>query len=252
MNILPASSRRSFRRGPFHIHRVSPGLMLGDGWEDTGIAGLGCFDHAHLEEGLLVAMHQHRNDEIVSYLRSGRMVHEDSDGIRAVLSPVHLMGMNAGSGFWHEETVPVGQVEMLQIFIRPEADELPPDLQFCDLPEASSSGAWRLIAGPRSDAGPLYVRQQVRVLDAQLHAGTTLEIPRQMGYDTQFLYVFRGLASVGGHTLRSGDGAGWTEPPPKSIQNTAEGETTDLVLFQIDTSARFTRSGTLSGGIARS
>lgn len=244
MTILPASTRRSFRRGPFQIHRVQPGLAWGDRSSDTGIAGLGCFDHAHLDTGLVVAMHQHRNDEIVSYLRNGTMVHEDSDGVRALLSPTHLMGMNAGIGFWHEESVPVGQVDMLQIFIRPETDNLPSDLQFCDLLHPVSVGQWRLIAAPPVDNPPLFVRQRVRVLDTQLSIGASLNIPSEPSYDASFLYVFHGQITIDGHQLNSGDGASGLA---HSAFATATSNTADLVMFQIDTRARFTRSGTLSG-----
>lgn len=64
-------------------------------------------------------MHEQRNDEIVSYLRSGRMRHPDLAGTSEVISRDLLMVMNAGSGFSHEETV-VGDdpIEMLQIFVR--------------------------------------------------------------------------------------------------------------------------------------
>jgi hypothetical protein len=58
-----------------------------------------------------------RNDEILSYIWRGTMVHEDSAGYRIPLSPRKLMMMNAGRGFWHEESTPSEPVEMLQIFV---------------------------------------------------------------------------------------------------------------------------------------
>lgn len=59
---------------------------------------LSAIDHANLNVGTVVAMHQHRDDEILSYLCRGVMIHEDSDGNRVELSPRRLMMMNAGSG----------------------------------------------------------------------------------------------------------------------------------------------------------
>ena len=48
--------------------------------------------------------------------------------------------MNAGSGLYHEETVPEGgeTVEMLQIFLRPRGHELPPSYSSNNLNEAYS------------------------------------------------------------------------------------------------------------------
>jgi len=74
-------------------------------------------------------MHEHRNDEIISYLRSGRMQHTDSAGRSEVISPDRLMVMNAGAGFSHEEAV-LGDdpIEMLQIFVRPQAANMEPSV----------------------------------------------------------------------------------------------------------------------------
>lgn len=105
--------------GPFQIRRVHPGAGLGSG-DDRGFSGLGLIDHANLSLGLTVPMHEHRNDEIISYLRSGEMLHRDSDGRSEIVSPTRLMVMNAGASFHHEEAVQGSNpIEMLQIFVRP-------------------------------------------------------------------------------------------------------------------------------------
>ena len=117
---------------------------------DPGFGLLGAFDHARLQPGVVVAMHQHRNDEIFSYMRRGTMLHEDTSGARLPLTPTHVAVMNAGSGMWHEERVPDDgePVEMLQIFVRPREDELPPNFQSREFPQAESLNAWRLLVGP--------------------------------------------------------------------------------------------------------
>lgn len=122
--------------GPFQLRRIRPGISFGQAG-DAGFGGLGVIDHAKLQPGLVVGMHEHRNDEIISYMRAGRMKHTDSAGRSEVLSSDRLMVMNAGRGFSHEEEV-VGadQIEMLQIFVRPEASDLTPDVQFVDLDES--------------------------------------------------------------------------------------------------------------------
>jgi len=91
-------------QGPFQLRRIRPGVSLGR-TDDPGFGGLGLIDHARLQRGLVVKMHEHRNDEIISYLRSGRMQHTGSAGRSEVISPDRLMVMNAGAGFSHEEAV---------------------------------------------------------------------------------------------------------------------------------------------------
>ena len=96
----PASDRQPIGQGAFQLQRIRPGLRWGDP-TDAGLGPLGLIDHSVVLPGLEVPMHQHRNDEILSYVRHGRVVHEDSTGVQQVLTPTYLMLMSAGSGFSH-------------------------------------------------------------------------------------------------------------------------------------------------------
>jgi redox-sensitive bicupin YhaK (pirin superfamily) len=230
--------------GPFQLRRIWPGASLGRA-EDAGFGGLGLIDHARLQPGLLVRMHEHRNDEIISYLRSGRMRHTDSSGTSEVISPDRLMVMNAGHGFSHEEAV-VGNepIEMLQIFVRPEAADLEPDVQFLSLNEAERNGQWRLLTGPVGSAAPSFVRQAIYLYDAHVSAGANIDLPTVPGVD-QWLYVFRGKVSVGGQQAETHTAL--TFGADESVRNVMALTETDLVLFLVDRRAPFSRAGTLSG-----
>jgi hypothetical protein len=130
MKILSAAVNRAFRQGPFQIRRIRPGQVLGS-MADPAVGPLSVIDRANLDVGTIVPMHEHNNDEILSYLWRGAMVHEDSDGNKVVLSPNRLMMMNAGRSFWHEQYAPEEPVEMLQIFIRPREADLPGRVSIC-------------------------------------------------------------------------------------------------------------------------
>ena len=52
-----ADERLQIGSGPFRIFRIFPGLPIGDS-EDKGFGPLGAFDHAYLDPGALVAMHE--------------------------------------------------------------------------------------------------------------------------------------------------------------------------------------------------
>src|SRR6266851_6660603 len=163
--------------GPFQLRRIRPGVALGR-TDDTGFGGLGLIDHARLQPGLVVKMHEHRNDEIISYMRSSRMQHTDSAGRSEVISPDRLMVMNAGAGFSHEEAVIGGDpIEMLQIFVRPEAANMKPDVQFVGLDEATRLDRWRLLVGPAGSAAPSFVRQAIYLYDTHLSAGGSIDLP---------------------------------------------------------------------------
>ena len=238
-----ASERLEFGRGGFQIRRVLPGLCLQNA-NDPGFGPLGAFDHARLQPGVVVAMHQHRNDEIFSYMRRGTMLHEDTSGARLPLTPTHFAVMNAGSGMWHEERVPEDgePVEMLQIFVRPREDELPPNFQHRESPQTESLNAWRLLAGPELSKAPFTLRNAVWIHDGHLDRAS-LRTPSVAGLDGH-LYVFRGEISASDHRLTAGDsliilGA-------ETVEVSAP-ESADLIFFQVDRAAPASRSGTLSG-----
>lgn len=245
---LDPSTHMQRAQGPFQIRRMHPGAMLGNA-ADGGFGGLGLIDRANLSPGLKVAMHEHRDDEIVSYLRQGTMVHQDSTGVTEEVRPDRLMVMNAGRGFSHEETVPgPGNVHMLQIFIRPSEAGMKPGVQFHDLAETYSLNAWRLLAGPEGSGATATVRQQALLHDVRLEVGHTLTLPARPGFDG-WLYVFDGEISLrsddaDGHAMKAHDAVALVDHGTASITATT---TSDLVLFLIDRTAAASRAGTLSG-----
>ncbi len=123
-HIDKANKRRKVSRGPFTSRFLPLGRTLKDS-ADHGIAQIGRLGTCH---PLRKTMRVHLNEEILSYLRRGTMQHKDSDRNKVGIHSRHLMLMNAGSGIHHEEGVPEGDetVEMLQVFIRPEAGDLKP------------------------------------------------------------------------------------------------------------------------------
>ena len=128
-----------------------------------------------MKKGLTIKMHEHVNDEILSYISAGVTYHKDSAGFEVPIARGKLMMMNAGESFWHEEKVKEGEVDMLQIFVRPNKTNLSPEIQFHDKPVDNSD--WYVMVGPEGSEAPLYLRQNVYILDAHPKAGEELEIP---------------------------------------------------------------------------
>jgi len=241
MKILRDNATRAFRRGPFQVKRMRPGAILGVG-TDPAFGPLSVIDHANLDVGTVVSMHEHNNDEILSYMWRGTMVHEDSAGHRIPISSSKLMMMNAGESFWHEESTPDVPVEMLQIFIRPHTADLPGRVQFYDPPQKLPDGEWHLIAGPESSNAPLKIRQRVFVSDAHLEKSSQLRVPGVEGMNP-WLYVMDGAVTLGKARLGKGDAA---TDFAAAARISAETETT-LVLFLVDRSAPASKAGTISG-----
>jgi quercetin 2,3-dioxygenase len=241
LRILPADAGQTFEQGSFRIRRIRPGAILGsDG--DLAFGPLSVIDHARLGVGTLVRMHEHKNDEILSYMWRGSMVHEDSTGQRIVVSPERLMMMNAGASFRHEESTPDGPVEMLQIFIRPRQADLPGVVQFHDR-LAVRSEQWSLIGGPQESDAPLKIRQRVMVHDARLESGQAI-VPLSAPGLTPWLYCMDGTVNVGQVRLEKGEAATDLDDPLPKVHAHADAT---LVLFLVDRLAQSSTAGTISG-----
>jgi redox-sensitive bicupin YhaK (pirin superfamily) len=240
---LTRSKKRRHGSGEFGIEILHPGLALQG--SDSGLGALGRVDHALVTEGTVVRMHPHRDDEILTYLRRGRVRHEDTVGHVEEISARRLMMMNAGHTFQHQETVVEGPLEGLQIFLRPRAADLEPQVQFHDMGEARSLGTWRLIAGPRD--APLEVRADAWVHDLFLAAGEEVHVPLVPDgiENARLLYLFEGEVRVGDVTLAPGESV-ILDPGIATVVATRD---SDLVLFTTNLAAPVFRGGMFSGNI---
>lgn len=193
-------------------------------------------------------MHPHRDDEILTYLRTGKVRHRDSEGFTGIISNQHLMMMNAGATFYHEEKVleEAGVLGGLQIFLRPEVAGLPPQVQFHQLQEPYSVNRWRKIAGNGEDY-PLQVRSNTWLMDLRLEAGKEILLPELPIEDAAFLfYVFNGEIQVTHETvIKTGESLLIENEGPTFSAN----ETSDIVLFITQTNAVYFDGGMYSGNL---
>lgn len=233
--------------GGFGIQILYPGLIRPQ-LNDSGFSTIGRIDHAHLKPGTLIPMHLHKDDEILTYLRSGYVKHQDSEGYTDIISNQRLMMMNAGASYSHEERVLAegGVLEGLQIFIRPETADLPPMVQFAQLPDTYSDNRWRKIAGNGIDY-PLQLRSNTWLMDLRLKKGEEIALPEAPSENCTFLfYVFDGKINVNETmTLVAGESALIEAERPVFYAV----QTSDIVLFITQTNADRFDGGMYSGNL---
>lgn len=242
MQILRAHQSSTHGKDDFQIRRVRPGAISGPD-ADPALGPLAAFDHGTLKTGKVVKMHEHQNDEILSYMWRGIVVHEDSAGHRIPISANNLMMMNAGESFWHEEAAIEGPVEALQIFVRPREVDLPALVAFHARPDGTPEGQWGWIAGPEESGAPLIFRNKVHLYDVRLHNGSEIEVPIIEGL-TPFLYVMDGIVEIDGERLGKGDAVSDAEQALPLVRALGDAS---LVLFLVDRTATGSKAGTISG-----
>jgi redox-sensitive bicupin YhaK (pirin superfamily) len=235
------------QHGGFGIQILYPGLVR-PALKNTGLFTIGRIDHARIAPGTLIPMHPHRDDEILTYLRSGNVKHLDSEGHTGIISNLKLMMMNAGANFYHEEKVleEGGILEGLQIFIRPEVAGLKPQVQFHELQDAFSINQWRKMAGKGGDY-PLQIRSDTWLMDMRLEKGEEVLLPEIPGENKASLfYVFAGEIQVNGDlNLRAGESVLIENESP--LFNALE--PSDVVLFITQTNAAYFDGGMYSGNL---
>lgn len=227
--------------GPIQI--LYPGASTGN--TDTGIGSIGRIDHAFFKGRQRINMHPHVNDEILSYFRSGKVHHTDSEGFHATIGGKHLMLMKAGKLFYHEEDID-GEAEPqegLQIFIRPGEKDLKPEVIFQELEEFYSDDKWRLLASPTSQTAFRF-SSQTWLYDVKLSAGSIIAPPEMPGKDlTALLYVYQGAVTVNQISLGKQEALLFRD---EEISIQTEGGA-ELVLFLTDEEKPIYKDGMFSG-----
>jgi len=228
-------------QGKFRIHFNFPGRVVSD-HDDHGYGPLATVVESFMDPGTLIRMHQHRNEEIISWVPNGVMRHDDRQGNNLVTDPEHLMVMNAGRGFWHSEETLANDppLRMLQIFVRPHSLNLEPDIQHEPISDLIAN-EWRHLFGPEGTDAPLFVRNDVDFYDCRLDAGATVMLPSRPDWHT-YLYVFEGAVDIGDESVGYTESALVTDHSDVTVTAT---EDSTIVAFAINPDAPITRQGTI-------
>jgi len=178
--------------------------------------------------------HGHRNMEIISYVLSGELAHEDSIGNIKGIPPGDVQRMSAGTGVVHSEFNHAKDqtTHFLQIWIEPNELEVQPSYEQKTIPLESKQGKLCLVASP----GGLDHSVKIHA-DAKLYAGLfdgaqTAELtldPRRKAY----VHLIRGSLTVNGQVLSGGDALFLENESNLSI---SEGKNAEVLVFDLSAS----------------
>lgn len=175
--------------------------------------------------------HPHRHAEIVSYVTEGVLRHTDSFGHEADVEAGGMQLISAGSrGMVHKETNPQAQPEAhYQLWLIPDRRDT--DFAYHDLtpPAEERRGQFRLYVSPDGRGKSMPVNTDAYVYAGQFSPEHTPSYDLTEGRGA-WVQVVDGTVSVGGVTLRAGDGAGFTVPDELSFSFDEE---TELLLVDV-------------------
>lgn len=176
-------------------------------------------------------MHPHENMEILTWILSGSVVHEDSTGARGEIRPGDIQRMSAGTGVFHSEAngSQTEPVRLLQIWLLPEKEGLEPSYEEKHFPEEERRNALRMIASREADNGAAKIHQDARVYASLLDQDAQVEHELAPGRHA-WVQVARGEVNLNGTTLSEGDGAAVSEETKLTLKAVSPAE---ILLFDL-------------------
>lgn len=206
-------SRHSFSFADYH----DPAHM--------GFRNLRVINEDRVAPGQGFGTHGHRDMEIISYVLSGELAHQDSMGTGSVIRPGDVQRMTAGSGVRHSEMNPSREhaAHFFQIWLLPERAGIQPGYEQKRFDAEEKRGRLRLVAARDGREGAITLHA-----DAELYAGL-LATGEQARLDLRpgrhgWIQVASGSVLVNGQTLDAGDGAAVSDEPTIAVTAASDAE----------------------------
>lgn len=176
--------------------------------QHMGWGNLRVINEDRIAPGTGFGTHGHRDMEIISYVLSGNLAHQDSMGNIKGIPPGDVQRMSAGSGVRHSEFnhAKGEQTHFLQIWIEPNVQGIEPSYEQKTVPEATKRGQLELVASPEAGENTVKIHADARMyaglLDGAEQASLPLD-PQRKAY----VFLVRGRLNANGQTLHAGDAA---------------------------------------------
>lgn len=151
--------------------------------------------------------HPHRDMEIVTYIISGAIEHQDSMGNGTVIRAGEVQRMTAGTGVLHSEFNHSQEEELhlLQIWIFPEEENLEPGYEQKLFSQEQKQNRLCLIGSRDGRDGSLMIHQDVDLYASVVETGERVSLPGIEGRRV-FVQIVSGDFEVHSERLGAGDG----------------------------------------------
>ncbi len=231
--------------------RIRPSTSRGHanhGWLDTyysfsfsnyydpkhmGFRDLRVINEDRVSAGRGFGAHPHNDMEIITYIIDGELSHRDSTGTEATIRQNDVQRMSAGTGVVHSEYNNSDKpVHLLQIWIMPEANDLPPSYEDRTFNREEKQNQLRLIASRDGRGGSTKINQDASVYASLLDSGKSLALDLPAGRHA-WVQLISGELEINGTRLSAGDGAAISDEPKLTLASVAGNGVTEFLLFDL-------------------
>lgn len=208
--------RRAAERGQTRLDWLDSrhSFSFADYWDPRfmGFGALRVINDDFIAPGGGFPTHGHRDMEILTWVVEGAVEHKDSLGSGGVIRAGEAQRMTAGSGIRHSEFNPScrDSLRLLQIWLEPNARNLPPSYEQRNFAESLQRNNWALLASPDSEDGALALNQDARIFAARFQAQDRL-LHNLLRGRRAWVQLVRGKIQLSDIILEEGDGLGVSE-----------------------------------------
>jgi len=207
MEIRRAADRGHANHGWLDTHHT---FSFADYYDEDhmGFRVLRVINEDRVKGGHGFGAHGHRDMEIISYVLSGELGHEDNMGNGSTIKPGEVQRMSAGTGVMHAEmnASKTHPVHFMQIWILPDKRGHKPGYEQKAFSEDERRGTLRIVASPDGRDGSVTIHQDATLASTLLAQGAS--VTHKLVKDRYaWIQVVRGAVTVNGEKLDTSDGA---------------------------------------------
>ena len=149
--------------------------------------------------------HPHRDMEIITYVRTGAITHQDSMGNKGRTGAGDVQVMSAGTGVTHSEyNLEEEETTLFQIWVETDRIGADPGWGAMPFPKESREGKFQLLASGKADDGALTINSDAKVFGATVPAGESITFATS---PARHVYLVpSGKIRVNGHEANARDG----------------------------------------------
>ena len=165
--------------------------------------------------------HPHRDMEIITYVRSGAISHQDDRGNKGRTPAGSIQVMSAGTGIFHSEyNLEDEETSLYQIWIKPAHIGVAPRWETAEFPKTPVLNKLQLVVSGDGIA-PLHMRQNARIFVGYLNKDTKIEHPIQ---GKAYLLISEGDVIVKDLPAHKGDGVAISDEVSVNITAMSDAE----------------------------
>jgi len=175
--------------------------------------------------------HGHRDMEIISYVLSGSLAHQDNMGNGTAIPPGDVQRMSAGRGVMHSEFnhAAAETTHFLQIWIMPNENGIAPGYEQKTFGDAEKRGRLRLVASSDGAENSVTVHADAALYAGLLDGAESVTLPLNPARKA-YVQLVRGTLKVNQQVLQQGDAALLANETALSL---SEGKDAEVLVFDL-------------------